>query len=82
MGFDLPVLQLTQWALHKFFPLLKVEKGIKKEVLIQAVESALLSAVKRVIDVKPNETLRVALDPDTGEIKAFKNECGWRRRTQ
>jgi len=50
------------------------EKGIKKEVLIEAVESALLSAVKRVIDVKPNENLRVSLDAVTGEIKAFKNE--------
>jgi transcription termination/antitermination protein NusA len=50
------------------------EKGIKKEVLIEAVESALLSAVKRVIDVKPNENLRVTLDAVTGEIKAFKNE--------
>jgi N utilization substance protein A len=50
------------------------EKGIKKEVLIQAVESAMLSAVKRDLDVKPNETLRVTLDPETGEIKAFKNE--------
>lgn len=50
------------------------EKGIKKGVLIEAVESALLSAVKRVIDVKPNENLRVSLDPVTGEIRAFKNE--------
>jgi len=50
------------------------EKGIKKEVLIEAVESALLSAVKRVIDVKPNENLRVSLDAVTGEIKAFKND--------
>jgi len=49
------------------------EKGIKKEVLIQAVESALLSAVRRVIDVKPDEELKVELDPVSGEIKAFKN---------
>jgi N utilization substance protein A len=50
------------------------EKGIKKEVLIQAVESALLSAVKRVIDVKPNEELEVKLDPDSGEIIALRNK--------
>lgn len=50
------------------------EKGIKREVLIEAVESALLSAVKRVIDVKPNEDLKVTLDPETGDIRAFKNE--------
>lgn len=50
------------------------EKGIKKEVLISAVESALLSAVRRVIDVKPNEELEVKLDPDNGEIHAFRNK--------
>ena len=49
------------------------EKGIKKEVLILAAESALLSAVKRVIDVKPNEELEVKLDPETGHIRAFRN---------
>ncbi|MCX5708399.1 MAG: transcription termination factor NusA [Candidatus Omnitrophica bacterium] len=50
------------------------EKGIKKGVLISAVESALLSAVRRVIDVKPNEELEVKLDPETGEIHAFRNK--------
>ena len=49
------------------------EKGIKKEVLIAAVESALLSAVRRVIDVKPNEELVVKLDPDDGSISALRN---------
>jgi len=49
------------------------EKGIKKEVLIQAVESALLSAAKKVIDLKPEEELRVELNPSTGKIKAFRN---------
>ncbi|MFA5275795.1 MAG: transcription termination factor NusA [Candidatus Omnitrophota bacterium] len=49
------------------------EKGIKKEVLIQAVESALLSAAKKVIDLKPEEELRVELNPATGKIKAFRN---------
>ncbi len=50
------------------------EKGIKKGVLITAVESALLSAVRRVIDVKPNEELEVKLDPENGEIHAFRNK--------
>ncbi len=50
------------------------EKGIKKGVLISAVESALLSAVRRVIDVKPNEELEVKLDPENGEIHAFRNK--------
>jgi len=49
------------------------EKGIKKEVLIEAVESALLSAAKKVIDVKPEEELRIELDRNTGKIKAFRN---------
>lgn len=49
------------------------EKGIKKEVLIEAVESALLSAARKVIDVKPDEELRVELDRNSGKIHAFKN---------
>lgn len=50
------------------------ERGIKKEVLIEAIQSALLSAAKKVIDTKPGEELRIELNPDTGKIKAFKNE--------
>ncbi|TRZ96471.1 transcription termination/antitermination protein NusA [bacterium] len=50
------------------------EKGIKKEVLIEAVESALLSAAKKVVDIKPDEELRVELDRNTGKIKAFRNQ--------
>ncbi len=49
------------------------EKGIKKEVLIEAVESALLSATRKVIDLKPEEELRVELDRSTGKIRAFRN---------
>lgn len=49
------------------------EKGIKKEVLIEAVESALLSAAKRVIDLKPEEELKVELDRNTGKVRAFRN---------
>ncbi|MDP2940649.1 MAG: transcription termination factor NusA [Candidatus Omnitrophota bacterium] len=50
------------------------EKGIKKEVLVAAVESALLSATRKVVDVKPEEELRVKLDPQSGKISAFKND--------
>ena len=53
---------------------LEREKGIQREVLIQAIESALLSATRKVIDVKPNEELRVELDPETGQIRAFRDE--------
>ncbi len=49
------------------------EKGIKKEVLIEAVESALLSAAKRVIDLKPDEELKVELDRNTGKVRAYRN---------
>lgn len=50
------------------------EKGIKKEVLIEAVESALLSAAKKVIDLKSEEELSIEINPETGKIKAFKNK--------
>jgi len=53
---------------------LEREKGIKKEVLIEAVESALLSAAKKVIDLKPDEELKVELDRSTGKIRAFRNK--------
>lgn len=49
------------------------EKGIKKEVLIEAIESALLSAARRVIDLKPDEELKIELDPNSGKIRALKN---------
>ncbi|MCX5712200.1 MAG: transcription termination factor NusA [Candidatus Omnitrophica bacterium] len=49
------------------------EKGIKKEVLIQALESAMLSAARKVIDLKPGEDLRIELDPATAKIRAFRN---------
>jgi N utilization substance protein A len=50
------------------------EKGIKKEVLISAIESALLSAARKVIDVKPEEELKIELDTHTGKIKVLKNK--------
>jgi len=50
------------------------EKGIKKEILIEAVETALLSAARKVIDVKPDEELRVSLDRLSGKIRTYKNE--------
>jgi len=47
------------------------EKGIKKEVLIKAVESAVVSAVKKVLDVKAGVNITAELNRQTGEIKAF-----------
>ncbi len=46
------------------------EKGIKKEVLIQTVESALVSAVRKIIGNKTGE-VTVKMDRDTGGIKIF-----------
>ena len=45
------------------------EKGISKNVLVAAVEEALLSAAKKAIG--PARELRCAIDPKTGDIKAF-----------
>jgi transcription termination/antitermination protein NusA len=45
------------------------EKGIRKDILIAAVEEALLSAAKKAIG--PARELRCAIDPKNGDIKAF-----------
>src|ERR1051325_4256946 len=45
------------------------EKGIRKEVLIAAVEEALLSAAKKAVG--PARDMRCVIDPKTGDIKAF-----------
>jgi N utilization substance protein A len=50
------------------------EKGIKREVLIEAVESALVSAARKVIgqkDKEQEEEITVKLDINTGSIKVF-----------
>lgn len=54
---------------------LEREKGIKKEVLIEAVESALATAARKVIDLKPEEELKVQIERNTGKIKAFRNNA-------
>ncbi|NQT91079.1 MAG: transcription termination/antitermination protein NusA [Candidatus Omnitrophica bacterium] len=46
------------------------EKGIKREILIEAVESALISAARKVIDAD-DEDISVKLDGATGSIKVF-----------
>lgn len=45
------------------------EKGISRNVLMGAVEEALLSAAKKAVG--PARELRVAIDTKTGDIKAF-----------
>src|SRR5687767_15913370 len=45
------------------------EKGIGRNVLVKAVEEALLSAAKKAVG--PARELRVAIDPKTGDIRAY-----------
>ncbi len=45
------------------------EKGIKREILIEAVSTALLSASKK--SVGPARDLRIDINPKSGEIKAM-----------
>jgi transcription termination/antitermination protein NusA len=45
------------------------EKGIRKDVLLTAVEEALLSAAKKAIG--PARNMRCTIDPKSGDIKAF-----------
>src|SRR5258708_19402321 len=47
------------------------EKGIKREILLEALSAALLTAAKK--SVGPARDLRVAIDPKTGEITALAN---------
>lgn len=48
---------------------LERERGIKREVLIEAVSNALLSASKKAVG--PARELRIDIDPKTGEIRAL-----------
>ena len=50
------------------------ERGINKEVLIQAVESAMVSAVKKAVGAKTTENIRVTIDKTDGKIHAFMDE--------
>ena len=45
------------------------EKGISKDVLVAAVQEALLSAAKKAVG--PARELRCIIDPKSGDIKAF-----------
>ena len=45
------------------------EKGISRDVLVNAVQDSLLSAAKKAVG--PARELRCAIDPKTGDIKAF-----------
>src|SRR5438270_13087429 len=45
------------------------EKGISRDVLVGAVQEALLSAAKKAVG--PARELRVEIDPKNGDIRAF-----------
>ena len=47
---------------------LEREKGIKREVLVEAVEGALVSAAKKAVEA--GRDLRCVIDPKSGEIRA------------
>ena len=53
---------------------LERDKGIDKEILIQAVEAAVASATRKVWTVGPQEEVKVVFNRKTGKIKAFAGE--------
>ena len=50
---------------------LERDKGIDKEILIQAVESAVASAAKKIWTIDKDEEIKVVLDRKTGKLSAF-----------
>ncbi len=50
------------------------ERGVSKEILIQAVESAMVSAVKKAMGAKTTENIRVTIDKSDGKIRAYMDE--------
>lgn len=52
------------------------EKGISKEILFEAIESALASAARKVIDDPElsKEDIEVRIDKETGEIRVFSED--------
>lgn len=51
--------------------LLEKERGIDAEVLIEAIEEALVLAYKREFDAKTIDNIRAEVDRDTGEMRVF-----------
>ena len=45
------------------------DKGIKREVLLEAINSALLTAARKAVG--PARELRVEIDPRSGDIRAI-----------
>ena len=55
--------------LLSLFEYYEVEKGIKRDVMVEALETALLSALRKKIG--PAREMRIKVDADKGDIKAF-----------
>lgn len=55
--------------LLSLFEYYEAEKGIKRDVMVEALETALVSALRKKIG--PARELRVSVDPDKGDIRAF-----------
>jgi N utilization substance protein A len=53
---------------------LERDKGIKKEILIEAVEAAVASAAKKLWTVDKDEDIRAVLDVKTGKLTAYAGE--------
>ncbi|MCA9398220.1 MAG: transcription termination factor NusA, partial [Candidatus Omnitrophica bacterium] len=53
---------------------LERDKGINKEVLIEAVEAAVASAARKLWTVDKEEDIKVHLDPKTGKLTAYAGE--------
>lgn len=47
------------------------DKGIDKEILIQAVEAAVATAAKKILSVDKNEDIKVELNRKTGKLTAY-----------
>ena len=50
---------------------LERDKGINKDILIEAVESAVASAAKKIWTIDSEEEIKVELDRKTGKLKAY-----------
>ena len=50
---------------------LERDKGIDRKILIEAVETAVASAARKLWTVDKNEEVRAVLDPKTGKITAY-----------
>ena len=50
---------------------LERERGVDKEILLAAVETAMVSAVKKAVNAKDTQNIKVEIDRENGKIHAF-----------